>query len=50
VIVNEHVRYDTNLMQHKRIRYERLMLPLAEAGDVVTMLLGVMIERNSNRP
>ena len=50
VIVNEHIRYDTHLMQHKRIRYERLMLPLAEAGDVVTMLLGGMIERNSNRP
>ena len=50
VIVNEHVRYDTYFMQHKRIRYEFLMLPRAEAGDVVTMLLGGMIERTSNRP
>ena len=50
VIMNEYDRYDSSLMQHKFIRYERLLLPLSEDGDTVTMLLGGTIERSTFRP
>lgn len=49
VRLNEYDRYDSSLIQDKLIRYERLLLPLAEGNDSVTMLLGGTIERNTFR-
>jgi len=45
VKMSEYDRYDPSLMQHKLLRYERLLMPLSENGDNVTMLLGGTVER-----
>lgn len=45
VTMNEYDRYDPSLMQHKLLRFERLLMPLSESGDIVTMLLGGTVER-----
>jgi hypothetical protein len=45
VKMNEYDRYDPSLMQHKLLRYERLLMPLSENGINVTMLLGGTVER-----
>ncbi len=47
VTMNEYDRYDPSLMQHKLLRYERLLLPLSENDDTVTMLFGGTVERPS---
>lgn len=49
VNLNEYDRYDPSLMQHKMVRYERLLLPLAERGGPVNMLFGGTIERTHTR-
>jgi hypothetical protein len=38
--INEYDQYDPKLMQNQITRYERLLLPLSDTGEKVSMLLG----------
>lgn len=46
VYVDDSKMYDPNLMQHKLVRYERLLLPLSEDGNAVSMLLGATLAKS----
>ncbi len=48
VYFSDQRRYDPNLMQHKSLRYERLLLPLSDGGQSVTMLLGGTLVKSSH--
>lgn len=46
VYVDDSKMYDPSLMQHKLVRYERLLLPLSEDGSSVSMLLGATLTKS----
>lgn len=39
-------KYDPSLMQHKSLRYERLLLPLSDGGQSIAMMLGGTVIKN----
>lgn len=46
VYVDDSKMYDPSLMQHKLVRYERLLLPLSEDGSTISMLLGATLTKS----
>lgn len=46
VFVDDSKMYDSSLMQHKLVRYERLLLPLSEDGSEISMLLGATLTKS----
>ena len=48
VYVHDSKLYDPNLIQHKLVRYERLLLPLSQDGNAISMLLGATLAKSTN--
>jgi hypothetical protein len=46
VYVDDSKMYDASLMQHKLVRYERLLLPMSDDGSIVSMLLGATLTKS----